>query len=47
MREAWCGSSISKAQRRVGEPFFVTTRRPTTSVEDGTLWHNLSQQGEA
>ncbi|GAB7525717.1 hypothetical protein PBS_47070 [Paraburkholderia sp. 2C] len=46
MREAWCGSSISKAERRIGEPSFVTDRR-TASVEDGTLWHNLPQQATA
>ncbi|WP_027793665.1 hypothetical protein [Paraburkholderia acidipaludis] len=46
VREAWRGSSIGKAERRVGEPSFVMDRR-TASVEDGTLSHNLSQQAGA
>ncbi|WP_196239458.1 hypothetical protein [Dyella monticola] len=45
--EAWRGSSISKAGRRVGEPSFVTCGRRIVSVEDGTLSHNLSQQAGA
>ncbi|MFP6559230.1 hypothetical protein WJ542_13040 [Paraburkholderia sp. B3] len=46
VREARRGSSIGKAERRVGEPSFVTNRR-TASVEDGTFSHNLSQQAGA
>ena len=46
VREAWRGSSIGKAERRVGEPSFVTDRR-TASVKDGTLLHNLPQQAGA
>jgi hypothetical protein len=42
--EAWRGSSIGMAVRRVGEPSFVTTRQRTASVGDGTLSHNLPQQ---
>ncbi|EEE05468.1 hypothetical protein BURMUCGD2_3711 [Burkholderia multivorans CGD2] len=47
MREARRGSSIGKAGRRVGEPSFVSYRRRTASVEDGTFSHNLSQQAGA
>jgi len=36
-----------KAGRRVGEPSFVTYRRRTASVEDGTLSCNLRQQAGA
>ncbi|WP_246797161.1 hypothetical protein [Burkholderia perseverans] len=46
VREAWRGSSMSKAGRRVDEPSFVTDRR-TASVEDGALSHNLPQQAGA
>ncbi|MBU9399856.1 hypothetical protein KTE13_08925 [Burkholderia multivorans] len=47
VREARRGSSIGKAGRRVGEPSFVSYRRRTASVEDGTFSHNLSQQAGA
>ncbi len=38
---------MSEVGWRVGEPSFVTYRRRTASVEDGTLWHNLPQQAGA
>jgi len=47
-REAWCGSFIDKAGRRVGEPSSIeTTRRRTASVEHGTRSRNLRQQAGA
>jgi len=48
VREAWCGSSIKRGRVGVSvNPSFVTDRRRTASVEDGTLGHNLLQQAGA
>ncbi|NRF84860.1 hypothetical protein HQ619_13025 [Burkholderia gladioli] len=49
-RPSWLKRGVeapSQGRRRVGEPSFVTYRRRTVSVEDGTLWHNLPQQAGA
>jgi hypothetical protein len=35
---------LGKAERRVGDPSFMTCGQRTVSVEDGTLSHNLPQQ---
>ncbi|SMZ52519.1 hypothetical protein PANN_46860 [Pseudomonas aeruginosa C-NN2] len=37
----------SEARAAVGEPSFVMDRQRITSVEDGTLSHNLPQQAGA